>query len=92
VIVEQYQEFRIDVALEANEHTERWQKTGKGNGQGEYARLRQLHPSAEIKIRVRDVVLTQSIWKSVEPDEACSGSGMAHPAHGECRGYTTDRT
>jgi hypothetical protein len=30
--------------------------------------------------------------RSPEPDPQCSGSGYAHAAHGNCRGYTYDRT
>ena len=30
--------------------------------------------------------------KKIDPDEQCTGSGYSHKPHGNCTGYSTDRT
>lgn len=90
---EQYTEFKIVITHEPPDGgTQYYEHKGRGNGQAEYAVLRERYPRDEITINTREVVLTVSEWKKQKPDEICSGSGYAHSAHGQCEGYTTDRT
>lgn len=43
-----------------------------------------------ILLRERRDLREQIAWW--EQEEPCSGSGYAHAAHGNCPGYSTDRT
>lgn len=90
---DQYKEYMLVCLHEPPDGgTQRWEKTGKGDGQQAYAEEKTRWPRAEITIYVRDVVRTQTSWKKVAPDSQCSGSGFSHSSHGECHGYATDRT
>lgn len=90
---EQYQEFKLICSQEPPDGgTQRWERTGRGNGQEAYAKEKARWPKAEITIFTRDVVMTHSEWKTKVPDNQCSGSLYSHKAHGQCSGYATDRT
>lgn len=57
-------------------------------------------PPSEVGITCVSIAMQSRVTKwweaqvesTTEPDPQCSGPGYAHPPHGNCMGYGTDRT
>lgn len=90
--LETHTEFLISLSREnrGTDATDHWSVSGKGDGQREYAEQKMKWRDADIALQTREVVTTS--WTRQKPDPPCDGSGYAHKPHGECPGYTYDRT